>query len=793
MIMRVNSNKDLNFNYNLYNIILGFKFLEVVPKKFIKYILLSRNPQKKRFFFEKLGIVSIPAKINNTNREWVWLHANAIGEVSACQPLIRLIKTRYPSKRILLTTSNFSADSKAHELKIADKVIFFPYDIPFIVKRFLKIFNLACVIIIECDIWPNFIRICKQNKIPIVVASGVYTNDSCRSLGLRHLYNYRFRFTWEVFKNIDFFSMQTEVDVNKLRSDFKDITNTYVGGNLKFSSLDATAPLNDKPNYAALFNIKPDERVFIAGNVHKAESSDVINAFMQVKNELPEAVMILAPRFIHEVKDVEEVLKNKRLNYVRRTAIGNKQKRYQESIILLDTMGELAKVYPLAKVAFVGGSLAYLGEMFGGHNIIEPAQFGVPVIFGQHMHNFKHLADLFLREKLATQVKDAAELGAAIKDLIKDDKAREFTRSKIRDIFTEYGDAAEKTFSFLSPFLDNVHSSAGNLPCCEACTGRDYKPIIGQGQYRILRCKNCGLVCSNPLPEIRDLRVFYDNFSFNQFESEFSGENLEIGKFVLGRQLAILRRYGAELDNGNFLDIGCGSGYYVYGAKENGLNAEGIDLDAHAVEFGKQNFGIDISAKELRECNFPDNRFHLINSRQLIEHLIDPLDFLKEVRRILRPRGFLVLETPNTDSLEHILKLYFLDTFKKNKADGGANKMRFKEVIRVIRREWGFVDPPRHIFGFNEHNLKLLCEKAGFKCIKIIKAMTGHRVYYPLSKGHRKFVLKARREALKRLLNSSLPKFLVYVLIFMPAMFTLKVFIYLANNGSHLVIYAKKE
>ena len=134
--------RALKFSYSFYNFLLFPKISEVVIKKFIKFILFSRDFQKKRFFWERLGIIS-NVTTTNANGNWVWVHANAIGEVVACQPLIRLIKNKYPNKQILLTTSNFSADSKAHELKIADKVMFFPYDIPFIIKRFLKIFNLA--------------------------------------------------------------------------------------------------------------------------------------------------------------------------------------------------------------------------------------------------------------------------------------------------------------------------------------------------------------------------------------------------------------------------------------------------------------------------------------------------------------------------------------------------------------------------------------------------------------------------------------------------------------------------
>ncbi|TAN58904.1 methyltransferase domain-containing protein, partial [bacterium] len=661
-------------------------------------------------------------------------------------------------------------------------------------KRFIGHFRVVAVIITEVDVWPNFVRICRKNRIPVFLVSGICTDKSSRSVGVRYFYDYRFIPSREVFENIEFFCMQSEDDVRELFARIPAANRIAQCGNLKLGEA-SIAFCKDAGNagYHPQFNIDNNSPVFVAGNVHLSETADVLVAFKKVKAAVPAAVMILAPRLLQETAAIEGLLIDKNLDYVKRTAFNNGRRRVNEDVILLDTMGELADIYSLAKVAFVGGSLVNMGDVFSGHNIIEPARFGVPVLFGAYMNNFRELADTFLREGLAVEVREADSLFKEITGVINNRQRQESTRQAAEAFFARHKDVAEQTFGYIAPFLD-LNGRAGNIIReCIACAGDKFEFIIGQGDYAIYRCNSCGLVFTSPLPQQEQLKGFYENFAFNEFEAKYSRENAEIAARVIAGQLKVSRRYAPSLPGADYLDIGCGNGYYCFGAKENGLNAVGVDLDTGAAEFAEKNFGINVLVKGLEECNFSDNRFSLINSRQLIEHLPEPLKFLKEVYRILKPGGFFVLETANTQSLEHILKLYFLDAFKKIKADKAGGRLNLRDYLKAVRRAWGFVDPPRHIFGFNAHNLKLLCEKAGFQCLKTLNAATGDAMYYPLSRGHRQFLSKSRREALRRLRKRSFAAFCAYILLFAPLMFTLRLGILLANNGSHLVIYCRKE
>lgn len=435
----------LKFSYFLYNSILILKFSEVVIKKFLKFVVLSRDAQKKRFFWERLGFLPKAAK-GDRESKWVWVHANSIGEVNASVSLISKIKESYPSNRVLITTTNFSADARARQLNIADAVVFFPYDLPLIIKRVFKIFNPLSIIIIECDVWPNFVRACRNSRIPVSLVSGIFKNGHTLSVGLRPLYNFRFTLDDDVFKNIEQFCMQTEEDAARIAAISSRPKQISVTGNLKFSIFNGN-PLPDKKDYyKKIFKIRDSDPVFVAGNIHREEIGAMLGVFMKVKQAIPGFLMILAPRFIKDVPYAQDILRERGIDFIRRTRLGL-QERAGESVILLDSMGELAAVYGVANVAFVGGSLVYLGEMFGGHNILEPAVSGVPVLFGPYMHNFQHLADLFRKRQAAIQVNSSQEIINSIIGLLKDPEYSKRTVSLAMSIFEENKDVTERTFA----------------------------------------------------------------------------------------------------------------------------------------------------------------------------------------------------------------------------------------------------------------------------------------------------------------------------------------------------------
>lgn len=443
--------KAINFSYSKYSAILFLKLFEVTAKEFVKFILLSEDKQKKRFFWERLGVLPNVMRKGDQVR-WIWIHANSIGEVNASVSLIRLIKNKHPYNPILMTTTNFSADERARQLKIADAVAFFPHDVPVIIRRFIRIFNPFCIIIIECDVWPNFLMICKGKCIPVFVVSGIFANSNIRSLGVRYLYNFKFKLPGKVLESINQFCMQTQEDAERVLNVIPLHKHISVTGNLKFGCINDKSASQEKDYYKKLFKMNDGEPVFIAGNVHKEELEIVLDAFKIAKGKIPALIMMLAPRFIKDVPHIESLFIKNGLSFIRRTRL-DAQKRTDEHVILLDTMGELAGVYGIAKAAFVGGSLVYLGEMFGGHNILEPAALGVPVLFGPHMHNFQSLADLFYKRKAALRINGKEDLAEGISRLLSDTGESNRLTSSVRTILEENKYVAERTLSAIDERL----------------------------------------------------------------------------------------------------------------------------------------------------------------------------------------------------------------------------------------------------------------------------------------------------------------------------------------------------
>jgi len=424
--------------YLAYNTILTAVIILLSPLLCI--ILLFRKKYRSGFF-EKCGL---PARRAPLPSRPVWIHAVSVGEVMAAAPLIREIKKRYAGVPVLLSTVTETGNLTARRnLKIVDEVMYFPFDYPAVVRRVIAQYNPRIFVTLETEIWPNFLRELKRRGIPSMIVSGRISGKSFKSY---HFFRFFFR---RVLSGIDCFCMQTEKDCERIIRIGAPAGKVVIAGNIKFDQ--QMPPITDQEQeeiYKAL-KIKNGQHVFIAGSTHRGEEEIIIDVFSQIQNRFPGAVLVIAPRHPERFAEVETLLKQKGLSWIRKTALENSAGEGAYAIILLDTIGELSKIYSLGTIVFIGGSLVPVG----GHNVLEPAVFRKPVIFGRHMANFAEIAKILQRKNAAVQVAGSDELARQALALLADADLRRQIGETAFSVIKDNSGAVKKSVDLLNSLL----------------------------------------------------------------------------------------------------------------------------------------------------------------------------------------------------------------------------------------------------------------------------------------------------------------------------------------------------
>ena len=353
--------------YFLYDCCFTLAFLIALP-----YFLVRGIWQKKYFssFWQRLGWLSFEERNIEGS---IWIHAVSVGEVLAVIPLARALKTRWPARPLFIstTTQTGRALAKSRLMDLATP-FYFPFDWRFSVKRTLAKIRPDAVLIAETEIWPNFLRECFRNRVSILLVNGRVSDRSLR----------RYRWILPIMRNtIRYFNalcMQTEMDRQRILSLGALPERTEVCGNLKYdlSPPDEVSLLVTR--YRHLLNLPDNALIVVAGSTMKGEEEQVLFAFDSLKRQCTSAVLILAPRHPERFREVEQLLLSRPTPFAKRSSVGGDPASTPVDIWLLDSMGELATIYALADIVFIGGSLVPRG----GHNILEPALFKKPVLFG---------------------------------------------------------------------------------------------------------------------------------------------------------------------------------------------------------------------------------------------------------------------------------------------------------------------------------------------------------------------------------------------------------------------------
>jgi 3-deoxy-D-manno-octulosonic-acid transferase len=352
-----------------------------------------------------------------------WVHAVSVGESAAAVPLVEAIHRRWPELGILVSTiTPTGARIVADRLAGTAVHRYFPLDLPRPVRRALEAARPRFFIAIETELWPNFLRALARRRTPAMIANGRISDRSFR----RYL-----RVRWlmrRVLADVSVFAMQSEEDARRIVALGAPAERVVVTGNLK-SDLVPDADAADTA-WRERLGLRATDRLWIAGSTHRGEEAMVLDAFLRARARCPDLALLLAPRHPERAGEVLELIRERGLAPVRRSRLP--EERAPGAVVLLDTVGELAALYALAEVVFVGGSLVPVG----GHNVLEPAMRGKPVLYGPHTSNFREGALLLERSGGGLVVKDALELERELSRLLED-----------QDLARRMGDAARAAFA----------------------------------------------------------------------------------------------------------------------------------------------------------------------------------------------------------------------------------------------------------------------------------------------------------------------------------------------------------
>jgi 3-deoxy-D-manno-octulosonic-acid transferase len=400
---------------------------------------------------QRLGF--LPFTFNIDGDESIWIHAVSVGETLTARALAADLKALYPRLRLFLSTTTIAGQQVARQnLQHLDGVFYFPFDWMFIIRRTLNLVKPRVFIMMETEIWPNLLRACRKRGVKTVLING---RISSRSYPRYRLVRPFFR---RVIGDVDRFCMQSEESAARIIDLGADPANVVVTGSLKFDALQwpaGTAHGRPRDRVLRFFRIAGSRQVIVAGSTLRGEEATVLRAFARVKSVSPSALAILAPRQPERFGEVERLARDAGFVTIRRSELPIDAEP-RADVVVLDSIGELAQIYQLATAVFVGGSLVD----HGGHNILEPAIFGKPIVFGPYMQNFKEIAETFLTNAAAVQVRSDREFETEILGLLLDPVRRARLGAAARALVEANRGAKEKTLSVIADLAPSPNRSA---------------------------------------------------------------------------------------------------------------------------------------------------------------------------------------------------------------------------------------------------------------------------------------------------------------------------------------------
>ena len=400
---------------------------------------MARHGKYRKGFAERIGRVSARLRLPGEQEPVIWVHAVSVGEVLAVARLVEEIQSRFPRHRIFVSTTTDTGQALARKRFGEANVFYFPMDFGFAIRPYLRALRPQMVVVVETEFWPNFMRLVHVSGARIAVVNARISDRSWPSYR-------RFRgLLRRLLANVDLFLAQTPEDAARLQDIGARAERVRVTGNLKID-IPVPAPPVIVESVRTSIAASSAGPVLVCGSTMDGEEPLLLKAFENLRVQHPRAVMILAPRHPERFEAVATLLEQMSIGFCRRSRWNGEP--LAGGVLLLDTIGELAALYALADIAFVGGSLVPRG----GHNIIEPAQYGVATVVGNHTENFRDIVSLF-HSRDAVRIVGPAELPLVLLELLANDEERKALGQRAAETMRSQIGATARTADKLQELL----------------------------------------------------------------------------------------------------------------------------------------------------------------------------------------------------------------------------------------------------------------------------------------------------------------------------------------------------
>ncbi|TLM66192.1 MAG: 3-deoxy-D-manno-octulosonic acid transferase [Deltaproteobacteria bacterium] len=428
--------------YLLYDLLLCLSALILVPYYLVRGV---RYGKTRRGIRERLGSYPRGFVHSLKGRTVIWVHAVSVGETRGVAPLVRALRERYPDAVLLLSHVTETGREVARQVAEADHCIFFPFDLSWVVRRVLRRISPTVVVLMETEIWPNFVRAAERQGIPVVLVNGRISD--------RSLPRYRMggKLLKSILAGIPAFCMQTALDARRIRLLGATPEQIVVTGNLKFDMPEPPAATLARAELLARFRLPAGSLVWVAGSTHAGEERMVAEVYRQLLEIQPNLFLILVPRRPERARQVAEELARLNLRHLLRTTLDEATPTMGPGeVLLVDTIGEMLTFYALADIVFVGGSLIPAG----GHNILEASLLSKPVVHGPHMQNFKEIANLIRKAQGGLAVADRDDLYHQMRLLVENPAERERLGKNGYNLLQQNRGATERTLAVIGRYLN---------------------------------------------------------------------------------------------------------------------------------------------------------------------------------------------------------------------------------------------------------------------------------------------------------------------------------------------------